>query len=1101
VGCSITIIDALPASIAAQVQTLYLSNNDITSLGGVAQFSSSIRSLSLANNLVRYLGQLRALRDLSVLEKLSLEGNPVASMPFYRVVVLGLCPRLTTLDGKKVSSQERVAVKANMAQVTRYFDLLRTNELRIVVLQHLAGSLRSHTELCDFLRPLPQSNGGVSSVEVRQQNLQHSTAAAIKMLLDGGVFRWLQVSGEDHSDCIVHSLVASLSSQILQRLPSSQRTALLGGSSSSSSGYGHNNNNSNGSGGDAHGAGMFRHWQGVVEGTLRYQQELMARLYSACEVQKGSSVGAAEAGLQGMSVLRFVNSDGGDHGPSASDSASDSANSNSSKARLEAEYEAWYHGPPKRHRLSRYAAAAGGGRLSQSMSDRYKRILRDQKKQQQQQQLEEGGRKGASSGNNNHNSLDDSLVSVGSHMLPPQQTVPESPLKAVGAAALSASTSALSPPRRQQQQQQQPGGNYNPQYPHPGGNNNPQQQQQQQPERGRPSLAHSPPPRHHSPNFSGNNGGSSRQVGSPSRAGTHSLSALDSKLDFSDESVVAFLNRSLHAASSSAAIEESGVLGRDIVGEWLHACAAAKALVKLDAPVGLDIRLGPNPHRSEQYNNNGGGEARSMGELKEQVQQALDGLTVSQRESYMCWSIAEALRKQADKVRTVMGVAEEKASSKLELYYRMLKVLDGDVTDGDRWVQSVQPLLVEVEQGKGHLTDLKNALDDADASRARLVGLKEEEKAKKGAILSSIHEANLAIQAMSAQLFKNPRLPKKVAAVHSILDRVEELENRSSLLVVRVFRHWRWNVRHAKHIASFTRKTKVKQLKRLRQEVFHRWRGCLGGAYRRKLVGFRVDSRLLGTFFDNWSSAFHASRVVSKHLSRKNERTQRHVFRQLEAMFVCKHRAAKKARDGDAIVTCFTLVRVYRAWKAHYLRSRLSVVDEGNGSMRAAAHFLRTRFEAWRTSLYIDRRTENALASKITASVNTKVLKEVFRMWSLEYRASDYTRAVMCVRGLFMLRLVVTRRRRLKKYLHWGEDHDVRERLSAQGCRTALLKLHHSAVKARCVRLAAEKTAFRKRRADMRWYVFCYTTVLPFFSCFCMCLSPSLGVLLPACIL
>jgi hypothetical protein len=32
-------------------------------------------------------------------------------------------------------------------------------------------------------------------------------------------------------------------------------------------------------------------------------------------------------------------------------------------------------------------------------------------------------------------------------------------------------------------------------------------------------------------------------------------------------------------------------------------------------------------------------------------------------------------------------------------------------------------------------------------------------------------------------------------------------------------------------------------------------------------------------------------------------------------------------------------------------------------------------------------------------------------------------------------------------------------------------------------------------------YVFCYTIVLPFFSCFWMYLSPSLGVLLPACIL
>ena len=65
-----------------------------------------------------------------------------------------------------------------------------------------------------------------------------------------------------------------------------------------------------------------------------------------------------------------------------------------------------------------------------------------------------------------------------------------------------------------------------------------------------------------------------RHLGSPSRAGKMAMSTLDSKLDFSDERVIRFMNRSLHG-NYKASVDEATVLGRDIVGEWLHASASA----------------------------------------------------------------------------------------------------------------------------------------------------------------------------------------------------------------------------------------------------------------------------------------------------------------------------------------------------------------------------------------------------------------------------------------------------------------------------------------------------------------------------------------------
>ena len=149
VGDSITAIGELPESLTLQVQTLYLSNNYISSLGGIEQLKG-LRNLSMANNLIRYLGQLRVLEEVSVLEKLSLEGNPVSNMPFYRMCVLSLCPHLVILDGKKVSIEERRMVSGHMREVNHYFETLRKNELRNVVLLHLANSLTCNSLSCNL---------------------------------------------------------------------------------------------------------------------------------------------------------------------------------------------------------------------------------------------------------------------------------------------------------------------------------------------------------------------------------------------------------------------------------------------------------------------------------------------------------------------------------------------------------------------------------------------------------------------------------------------------------------------------------------------------------------------------------------------------------------------------------------------------------------------------------------------------------------------------------------------------------------------------------------------------------------------------------------
>jgi Leucine-rich repeat len=144
------VIDNVPSSLINKVQTLYLSNNHITTLDGIEQFQQ-LRCLSVANNLIRYVSSLRSLHQNQYLEKISLEGNVVTGMPFYRQYVIGLCPRLLILDGVNVTADERNADRSTARQLSAFYDQLRLNELQNIVLRNLFLQLNLHADFSNVV--------------------------------------------------------------------------------------------------------------------------------------------------------------------------------------------------------------------------------------------------------------------------------------------------------------------------------------------------------------------------------------------------------------------------------------------------------------------------------------------------------------------------------------------------------------------------------------------------------------------------------------------------------------------------------------------------------------------------------------------------------------------------------------------------------------------------------------------------------------------------------------------------------------------------------------------------------------------------------------
>ena len=104
----LTSIGKVPDRFAAAT-SVYLSKNSLTTLGGIQQFSD-VRVLSLSNNLVADLEEIRVLQSCPHLRVLNLQENPVAWLPYYRWHALQMLPEVGSASIRDVASSKALPV-------------------------------------------------------------------------------------------------------------------------------------------------------------------------------------------------------------------------------------------------------------------------------------------------------------------------------------------------------------------------------------------------------------------------------------------------------------------------------------------------------------------------------------------------------------------------------------------------------------------------------------------------------------------------------------------------------------------------------------------------------------------------------------------------------------------------------------------------------------------------------------------------------------------------------------------------------------------------------------------------------------------------------
>lgn len=146
VGKRIQRIGTLPQSLSAQITSLYLSQNELSTLQGAAQFGS-LRLLSLGGNKLALVSELVHLRSLQQLRHLNLVGNPICHQPNYRFLVIDQLTQLQVLDTVEISKQERDVAPFIASQDRAQREMILSNHFEIQKLQRIAQLERLRRDL------------------------------------------------------------------------------------------------------------------------------------------------------------------------------------------------------------------------------------------------------------------------------------------------------------------------------------------------------------------------------------------------------------------------------------------------------------------------------------------------------------------------------------------------------------------------------------------------------------------------------------------------------------------------------------------------------------------------------------------------------------------------------------------------------------------------------------------------------------------------------------------------------------------------------------------------------------------------------------------
>ncbi|KAK2962409.1 hypothetical protein BLNAU_2652 [Blattamonas nauphoetae] len=161
-------IDPVPEEYQA-AELIYLSNNCLTSLNGISQFTH-VQTLSVSNNKIATFHDLSELSQCRQLKKLTLQHNPVAQLPNYRLHLISICPNLLELD-KDLADNSPSRPESSKVTQSRSWEIAQSD---VLLAQQTAMTQRlvALDELIDSINSLPPLKSGHSYANGRSSRFE-----------------------------------------------------------------------------------------------------------------------------------------------------------------------------------------------------------------------------------------------------------------------------------------------------------------------------------------------------------------------------------------------------------------------------------------------------------------------------------------------------------------------------------------------------------------------------------------------------------------------------------------------------------------------------------------------------------------------------------------------------------------------------------------------------------------------------------------------------------------------------------------------------------------------------------------------------------------
>ncbi|GAB9465690.1 hypothetical protein Gpo141_00003089 [Globisporangium polare] len=151
VGKAIQCIGPVPPAVSASITALFLSQNNLRTLNGVEQFTSSLRLLSIGGNLLTLFSEIERLTELPRLRNLNLLGNPICDHPNYRLRVIDTLKQLQVLDTADVTVKERELAPLVASQDRALRCMVLHNHFEIQQLQLITRLITLRSDFYSFV--------------------------------------------------------------------------------------------------------------------------------------------------------------------------------------------------------------------------------------------------------------------------------------------------------------------------------------------------------------------------------------------------------------------------------------------------------------------------------------------------------------------------------------------------------------------------------------------------------------------------------------------------------------------------------------------------------------------------------------------------------------------------------------------------------------------------------------------------------------------------------------------------------------------------------------------------------------------------------------